>query len=63
MNKARRRLFYAAIVRRRFALASKSASLVAAARQWQEGVDWSGREGGDFKNFRDDRLVSPAFAT
>ena len=27
------------------------------------GSYWSRREGGDFKTFRDDRLVGPAFAT
>jgi hypothetical protein len=37
MNKARPRLFFAAIVQAHFAIASRTAAPLAAARQWQEG--------------------------
>jgi hypothetical protein len=37
MNKARQRLFFAAIVQTHFAIASRSAAPIAAARQWQQG--------------------------
>jgi hypothetical protein len=41
MNRARQRLFIAAIVQTQSAFASRSASPIAAARQWQEGQEAS----------------------